>query len=165
MAALTTLLETHKADLAAEFKTAFSALEAKMDAVQNIVGDHGQRISSLESNANLVSERLLSLEAICAELAASNEKLKAKAVDLEARSRRNNVRIIGLPESIEGPRPTDFFALLLTQLLGKDILPVPPELDRAHWTLAPKPKQGEKPRPVIIRFHNYKTKEKVLSEA
>uniref|UniRef100_A0A674P7S6 Transposase element L1Md-A101/L1Md-A102/L1Md-A2 n=1 Tax=Takifugu rubripes TaxID=31033 RepID=A0A674P7S6_TAKRU len=143
MAALTSLLDRHKADLAAEFKTAFTV--------------HGQRIASLETNADSVDGCLLGLEATCAELTAANEKLKAKTADLEGRSRRNNVRIIGLPESIEGPRPT--------QLLGEETLPKPPVLDRAHRSLAPKPKQGERPRPVIIRFHDYQTKERVLREA
>ncbi|TWW59884.1 hypothetical protein D4764_06G0014140 [Takifugu flavidus] len=165
MATLTSLLDRHKADLAAEFKTAFTALEAKIDLIQTTVSSHGQRIASLETNADSVDGRLLGLEATCAELTAANEKLKAKTADLEARSRRNNVRIIGLPESIEGPRPTDFFSALLSQLLGEETLPKPPVLDRAHRSLAPKPKQGERPRPVIIRFHDYQTKERVLREA
>ncbi|TWW54773.1 hypothetical protein D4764_0109550 [Takifugu flavidus] len=121
--------------------------------------------ASLETNADSVDGRLLGLEATCTELTAANEKLKAKTADLEARSRRNNVRIIGLPESIEGPRPTDFFSALLSQLLGEETLPKPPVLDRAHRSLASKPKQGERPRPVIIRFHDYQTKERVLREA
>lgn len=165
MAALTRLLEDHKAALSMEFKTTISALESKLDIVQTTLNAHGQRISSLETNADSVSDRLDSLEAVCAELTTSNAKLKAKAADLEARSRRNNIRIIGLPESIEGPQPTAFFASFLHELLGEDTLPAPPVLDRAHRSLAAKPKQGERPRPVIIRFHNFQTKEKVIREA
>ncbi|KAF3842858.1 hypothetical protein F7725_001707 [Dissostichus mawsoni] len=129
------------------------------------ISDHGQRITSLESNADLVDGRLSTLEATCAELAASNAELRAKTADLEARSRRKNIRIIGLPESIEGPRPTAFFSDLLPQLLGDQILPTSPELVRAHRTLAAKPRPGERPRPVIIRFHNFQTKERVIREA
>lgn len=102
---------------------------------------------------------------MCAELAANNAKLQAKTADLEARSRRNNIRIVGLLESIEGPQPAAFFSNLLPQLLGEETLPTPPELDCAHRSLTVKLKQGEKPRPVIIRFHNYRTKEKVIREA
>ncbi|KAI4806528.1 hypothetical protein KUCAC02_017348 [Chaenocephalus aceratus] len=109
--------------------------------------------------------RLSTLEPTCAELAASNAKLRAKTADLEARSRRKNIRIIGLPESIEGPRPTAFFSDLLPQFLGDQILPTSPELVRAHRSLAAKPKPGERPRPVIIRFHNFQTKERVIREA
>lgn len=109
MAALTSLLEGHKSELATEFKISFSALEAKIDLMQTTVSSYGQRITSLETNADAVDGRLLSLEASYAELTATSEKLKVKAADLEARSRRNNARIVGLSESIEGPRPTKFF--------------------------------------------------------
>lgn len=50
---------------------------------------------------------------VCVELAASNVKLKANAADLKACSCCNNICIIGLPESIKGPRPTTFFSDLL----------------------------------------------------
>lgn len=72
---------------------------------------------------------------------------------------------MGLPESIEGPRKINFFATLLTQLVVDQILPSPSELEQAHWSLAPKPQHGERPTPVIIRFHNYQTREKVFCVA
>ncbi|KAJ3595055.1 hypothetical protein NHX12_004360 [Muraenolepis orangiensis] len=78
-------------------------------------------------------------------------RLKAKNIDLEGRSRRNNLRIIGLPESIEGPRPTAFYSEVLVKLFGDQVLQTPPELDRAHRTLAAKPRQGDNPRPVIVK--------------
>ncbi|KAJ3590341.1 hypothetical protein NHX12_008293 [Muraenolepis orangiensis] len=92
-------------------------------------------------------------------------KLKAKIIDLEGRSRRNNLRIIGIPESIEGPRPTAFYSEVLVKMLGDQVLQTPPELDRAHRTLAAKPRQGDKPRPVIVCFHRHQTKELVIREA
>lgn len=84
MAALTSLLEGHKADLATEFKASFLALEAKIHLVQAPVSSHGQRITSLETNADSVDERLLNLEASCAELTAVSEKLKRRTWRLEA---------------------------------------------------------------------------------
>ncbi|KAI4800797.1 hypothetical protein KUCAC02_007095 [Chaenocephalus aceratus] len=99
------LLEDHRRALSADFKSAISTLEAKLDRIQATVSDHGQTIASLESNANLQDERMLALEATCATLTDSNVKLLAKVTDLESRSRRNNIRIVGLPESIEGPHP------------------------------------------------------------
>lgn len=41
-------------------------------------------------------------------------------------------------ESVEGTRSTSFFAKLLVDLLGKDVLSAPPKLDRAHRALGPK---------------------------
>lgn len=77
-------------------------LKAKIDHAKTAVAGHGERITSLETNAESVDSRLLGLEATCAELLAVSEKLKAKTTDLEARSRHNNLLIIGLPKSIEG---------------------------------------------------------------
>ncbi|KAI2656553.1 LINE-1 type transposase domain-containing protein 1 [Labeo rohita] len=165
MQALSSLLEEHRTALSAEFKTALTSLEAKIDLVQSAVSDHGSRITSLESNADLVSQRIHSLEAVCAELTENYSKLKAKTADLEGRSWRNNIRIIGLLESVEGPRPTVFFLELLSEVMGEQVLPAPPELDRAHQALVPKPKQGGKPRAVIVRFHRYQIKEAVMREA
>lgn len=124
MDAVTQPLEKHKVELASEFKISFSVLEAKIDLVQITVSGHGERITSLETNADSVDSRLLTLEATCAELITVSEKLKAKTAD-------NNQSII--PESIEGPRPTDFFFLhLWLNSWVKKILPTPPVLDRAH---------------------------------
>ncbi|KAK7895737.1 hypothetical protein WMY93_021062 [Mugilogobius chulae] len=66
----------------------------------------GKRISDLESNAEDVSQRLANLDATCESLKKDNKQLKPKLCDLEGRSRRQNLRIVGLPESVEGPRPT-----------------------------------------------------------
>lgn len=165
MTSLTTLLEKHRAALSTEFRSAISSLEVKLDTVQTKVADHDHHLSDIDSALNEMNDRIQTLEATCAMLADSNAKLTAKAADLEARSRRSNIRIIGLPESVEEGRPTAFFAQLLQTVLGKEVLPSLPELDRAHRSLAEKPKEGEKPRAVIIRFHKYRVKETVIVEA
>ncbi|KAL1276087.1 hypothetical protein QQF64_035710 [Cirrhinus molitorella] len=108
---------------------------------------------------------MLALEATCTALLDSNAKLLAKVSDLESCSCHNNVRIIGLPESTEGPRPSSFFSQLLFDVLGKDVLSSPPEIDRAHRVLIGKPAAGAKPRAVIIRMHHYQQKELIIREA
>ena len=169
MPALTRLLEEHRQSissaLTAELRSAFASLEAKLDTVQATVTDLGERIESLESNANLTEERIQALEASCSTLSEACAKLKNKNIDLEGRSRRNNIRIVGLPESIEGPRPTSFFSDVLMEILGVQVLQTPPELDRAHRSLAAKPRQGDRPRPVIVCVHRHQTKELIVREA
>ncbi|RXN32651.1 LINE-1 type transposase domain-containing 1 [Labeo rohita] len=108
---------------------------------------------------------MLTLEATCTTLSDSNAKYLAKVTDLESRSRWNNIRIIGLPESIEGPRPSSFFSQLQFDILGKDVLSSQPEIDRTHRALIGKPVAGEKPRTVIIRLHRYQQKELIIREA
>ncbi|KAI4802297.1 hypothetical protein KUCAC02_020145 [Chaenocephalus aceratus] len=109
----------------------------------------------LESNANEQDGRIQSLESMCAKLAENNTKLQAKLTDLESRSRRNNIRIIGLPESIEGPHPSTFFSEILAEVLG----------DIAHRALSNKPGLGQRPRPVVIRLHRFQQKDKIIHEA
>lgn len=163
--AITAVLEDHRQSLSAEFKASFTTLDSKLDQIRLTVEDHGQRLSSLELAADDVSQRVQDLESICTALQEDNTKLKAKVTDLESRSRRQNVRILGIPESTESGRPTEFFSNLLCKVFGSEILPSPPEIDRAHRSLAPKPAQGERPRPVILRLHRYQTKELLIREA
>ncbi|KAK7877557.1 hypothetical protein WMY93_031745 [Mugilogobius chulae] len=111
-------------------------LETKLDQYKLLVDDHDQRISSLELASDDLSQRVSELENVCSSLREDNAKLKAKAVDLENCSRRQNIRILGLAESTERGRPTDFFSQFLQEIFGKDTLPSPPEIDRAHRTLA-----------------------------
>lgn len=104
MSDLTSLLEEHRKSissaLSTELKTAFASLETKPDVIQATVTENGERIASLETNANLNEDRFQALETSCSTLTELCAKLKAKNTDLEGRSRRNNLRIIGLPESI-----------------------------------------------------------------
>ena len=165
MAEISALLEEHRSALAADFKSSFESLSSKFDTLHAKVIDHGQRISSLEDTATDTDHRILQLEAACSAMQSANETLKAKVADLEGRSRRQNVRIIGLPENIEGTRPSAFFSQLLLDVFGSEVLGSLPELDRAHRSLAPKPAPGERPRPVIIRFHRFQTKDLVIREA
>lgn len=125
------LLERHRASLAADFKSSFASLEAKLDKVQVEVAGHGRRITDLESSAEEVSQHLQQLEATCSALQDDNKWLKSKLSDLEGRSRRQNIGIVGLPESVECPRPTAFFYQLLVDVLGEQTLPSPPGAEQS----------------------------------
>lgn len=159
------LLEKFRESLAADFKSSFAILDNKLDTIQLTVSGHGQRIRDLESNANDVSQRLELLEAASSELREENRLLKLKLSDLEGRSRRQNIRVVGLPESVEDPQPTAFFSQLLVEVFGDRVLSSPPELDRAHRIPMPKPGPDGRPRPIIIRFHRFQIKELVMREA
>ncbi len=100
MAGIAKLLDEHRQALSAEFKSTISSLETKIDCLQTAVSDHSSKIASLEYNANVLDERMLALEMTYTALSDSNAKLLAKVTYLESCSHRNNVRIIGLPESI-----------------------------------------------------------------
>lgn len=85
--------------------------------------------------------------------------------DLENRSRRSNLRIVNIPEGSEKDKdPTKFIANLLMELTGPEVLSSPPEIERAHRSLGPRPGDAgaRKPRAFIIKFLRFQEKEKVL---
>lgn len=92
------------------------------------------------------------------------ETLQAKVTDLEGRSRRNNIRIYGVKEGLEGSSMISFVEdLLKTQL---DLGGVDLQLQRAHRSLAFKPQNEEAPpRSIIVNFLQFSVKELVLKAA
>ncbi len=165
MDAIADMLVKHKEELSSEFKVAFSTLEKKLDLINSKVEDHEQHVLSLESNANATSDRIVELEKTCAALASDNAKLKAKTMDLEGRSCRNNARIVGLPESVEGPRPSEFFPGFLVEVMGDQVLSSPPELEHSHQVSSATTKSWDKPRAVVFCFHKFQTGDLVVREA
>lgn len=48
------------------------------------------------------------------------------------------------------------------EILGPEVFDKPPELERAHCSLLPKPKSGAAPRNIIVCFHQFQGKEQAL---
>lgn len=84
--------------------------------------------------------------------------LKEKANNLENCSRRSNMRIINIPEKMEGRDAVGFLEQLILKLLGCDNFPSPIVLERAHRIS----KVSGRPRPIIAKFLNFTHREKVL---
>ncbi|KAJ8400420.1 hypothetical protein AAFF_G00395440 [Aldrovandia affinis] len=110
--------------------------------------DHSTRITELEANVGSLTTRVTYLDNRCE--------------DLEGRMRRNNIRLLGIPEGVEGSRPTESVAGLLQELLGLDEKPL---LDRAHRTLRSRPREGEPPRPFVIRVHFFHVRNDMLKRS
>ncbi|KAK1897326.1 LINE-1 retrotransposable element ORF1 protein [Dissostichus eleginoides] len=101
-------------------------------------------------------------DVICQALAAQ-ESIQAKLTDLESRARRNNMRIYGIPEDIEGDSVQQFIEnFIKTELSLTD---TELGIQRCHRALGPKPPQNANPRSVLIYFLEYRIKELVLRSA
>lgn len=85
-----------------------------------------------------------------------------KLTDLESRSRRNNLRIFGVPEETEKGSVTQFVEEIIRSKLD---IETDCQIQRAHRALAPKPKTDQPPRAIVVNFLQYNTKEKVLRRA
>lgn len=142
--------------LRAEIKLANDNANAKSEALD-------KRVVALESAASSHSDLIANLERDMANVRRELTTLRARNEDLEARSRRNNLRITGIKERREdGKRTTDFISQYLKESLGLD---KPPLLDRAHRTLRVRPGVNDPPRAFIIRCHYYQEKEEILRKA
>lgn len=138
-------LSTIKFDLQA-VKTQLANDKAATDAMlSKLKGTVGEMEHALTECSDDVAE----MKATIKSLTASVTKLENKCEDLESRSRRNNIRIVGVPE---GPNTctTTAVATLLKEAFG---LVKEPLLDRSHRTLQPIPQPGDRPRAIMCRFH------------
>lgn len=101
----------------------------------------------------------MTLEKQVSRLSSDVVKLTSKVEDLENRQRWGNGRIFSVREGLEtvdGMRPTLSIAKLLQEILGLDYAPT---LDRAHRSIQSASKNGEPPRPILVKFHYLQEKE------
>lgn len=86
-------------------------------------------------------------------LQAQNKMLSDQLDDLENRSRRNNLRILNIPEGSEhGKDPLKFISELLTEAFGLEVFTMPPELERVHWTPTLRSSQRTSPHTFLVCF-------------
>lgn len=140
LSAATSKLAAHLTREIRELGNRTNVLEDKMDAAATVIENHEQDISDLRKELDTA---VLKLE------------------DFENRSRRGNLRLRGLPESIDDLTST-------ATALFQELVPALPierlEFDRIHRALGPKKPDGP-PRDIIIKFTFYRTKETLLRAA
>lgn len=148
-------------DMSKKMEDRFNNLEASLQTMQATLTEHEARISTTEAASSDLDVRLTQLKQHCLQLEENYKLLQHKIIDLEACSRRQNIKVVGLPERSEGINPVDFFANFLRDLLGPAHFPTPIEVDRAH-RLGQPPDAGARPRVMIVRIHSFRVKEKIL---
>lgn len=138
-------------------------INGKLDIIATDVQGLSQRMDEAEARVNQVeSWAEEATEALCTCLE-QQRKLQIKVLDLESRSRRNNIRVFGIPEGQEGVSVTQFIEKLLqSQLQLPEDFNL--KIQRAHRALASKPPPGASPRAVIVNFLEFSTKEMILRE-
>jgi exosome complex exonuclease DIS3/RRP44 len=117
--------------------------------------------SVLELIANVVSTKLQGEFAqLKKQLAEKDEKIRSledKVDELEQYSRRNNVRISGVPETVG--EDTDALVIQLAKAIGCDLQPG--EIDRSH-RVGPKD-LSKGPRPLLVKMMAYRSKRALTS--
>uniref|UniRef100_A0AAV2LHK2 L1 transposable element RRM domain-containing protein n=1 Tax=Knipowitschia caucasica TaxID=637954 RepID=A0AAV2LHK2_KNICA len=141
---ISSLRETTKADI----KTVHDKLMGKVESLFSMQKEAAVTQSDMKQSLSDTSDRLTALENSYQTLAADQKKLEEKCIDLENRSRRQNIRILNIPEGAENNMPTIFIAKFLSKVL---------EVSLQNHVLA------SDPRPMIARLHYYSDKEKIMS--
>ncbi|CAK6969637.1 hypothetical protein NHX12_031341 [Scomber scombrus] len=156
---LGTKMDTQTAALSQEIASIRQELHTTVSSLQSANSQNTKRIDDLEQSATEWSSTVMTLETTVKRLQSEVCGLTEKCLDLESRSRRQNIRLIGIEEGKEENNPRQFCAAALKEILD---LEDTPRLDRGHRSLAPKPRDGERPRPFIIRVHHGDVKDRIL---
>lgn len=143
----------------------FNSLETTLKENQAMLTEHANRITAVENMSSDHDDKLLKLEQQAVRLENANKALYEKVVDLEARSRRQNIKIIGLAENIENGRPVDFVANLFPTLFGREHFSKPVEVDRAHRLGSRPANNANGPRVLIAKITSYRVKEMIMQLA
>ncbi len=117
---------------------ALRELREDMQATNKSVKELREEFEAIVTTAKQTCDRVDSVQADAREdrravtdLRNKLERLTEKMTDIEDRGRRNNVRLVGLPEGAEGTNAAGFLRVNLSKwipsLRGRDI-----EIDRAH---------------------------------
>lgn len=158
----------------AEMMKAFKAMEKqvsdKIDEILSAVMDVTKRMTEAEERISGTEDNIVQLKTRNDTLEKQVKSLSDKVVDLENRSRRNNLRLVGLPEKEEGSDACAFLEKFLPEILEMDQSCTPLIIERAHRI--PSSSQGRnrqdgkmQPRTVIMKFINFKQKEQALKAA
>uniref|UniRef100_H3AZ02 L1 transposable element RRM domain-containing protein n=1 Tax=Latimeria chalumnae TaxID=7897 RepID=H3AZ02_LATCH len=127
-------------------------IESLKETVQNM----GNRLSTAEDRISTAEDQIQQLESGMQDLGKKLEAALTKVHDLENRSRRNNIRIVGFPENVEEEKIPELLGLESSMDL---------DIEQAHRTLAPRPAPGQHPRAFVVRFLKFQMKELVLRTA
>lgn len=134
-------LDSLKVDICSKIDLAVGGVQADIAAVreeltfsvtslQKTVEEQDSRLKDLETSATTTSDSMSALEATVTTLQNQVKELQFKCEDLDNRSRRNNIRLVGIPEDLEGVSATEFVSSVL-----RDVLKLSEELSVAtHWS-------------------------------
>ncbi|KAJ1160729.1 hypothetical protein NDU88_001222 [Pleurodeles waltl] len=117
----------------------------RLDNQVELVDEAERRISAVEDKCNNVSQAQTQADRTVA-------ALRAKVEDLEARSRRSNIRVVGITESTAIDNMELFVEGLRIRLLDGRLFQTFFVVKRTHCSLTSKPPPGSPPRQVYCCF-------------
>lgn len=151
-------------NLKEEFTGRFDGVLKAIEETRKEILDCTERLTQAEVRLSTAEDEQVNLKSAVERLEKRNKYLEDKVIDAETRSRLNNLRAVGLPEGSEGHDMCAFLENWLPEALDLTHMRAPLVLERAH-RVGPKRDNDAPPRPVIMRFLNYKQKDMVFKAA
>ncbi len=141
-----------------------------IQATNKSVKELREELEAIATTAKQTRDRVDSVQAAAREdrravtdLGNQLERLTEKMTDMEDRSRRNTIRLVGLPEGVEGPNAAGFLRVNLSKwipsLRGHDI-----EIDREH-RVYDGGRGSDRPRTLIFRVLRWHDRLEILKGA
>ncbi|CAG6007005.1 unnamed protein product, partial [Menidia menidia] len=158
----TAILKAYLSSIKSELLSFKKELSSGLTAVQESFTGLNVTVAEMEKSLSTCTDEIVSLRKTVDSLTKTVAQLEDKCDDLESRSRRQNIRIIGVPEDDPLSASTAAVSRLLKEAFG---FAEEPLVDRAHRIPIPKPKAGERPCPIVAKLHYYTDCVKILSKA
>lgn len=140
-------------------------LSSKLDKMAGDMRGLTGRMDEVEDRVGHVEDVTLELTQALTDCLKRQRGIQNKLTNLESRSRRNNIRIFGMDERENPKSMVQYIADFLRRELN---LPADLDLQVQSAHRIPSAKQsdtGKPPRPIIVSFQEYTTKEMILKEA
>lgn len=167
-----TPVEPSLSSIMAAIQTLGATLEAKIDTVSiemNLMRADlrktSDKVQAAEETIEDLRGKTRSMEDRIQKLTHQHKEMALQLDDQEGRARRNNIRVVGVQEGLEG-RSVELFLedLILNHLKPKRLSKIF-SVERAHRAPIPKPKPGAPPRTIIARILNFRDRDAILQAA
>ncbi|KAJ1084797.1 hypothetical protein NDU88_004943 [Pleurodeles waltl] len=140
--------------------TSITSLTLETKSMRAEIAGFQSRVTGLEQRMGLVEAQTTMSQDRDQDLI----YLRSKLTDMEDRSRRDNIRLHGIPENEEGGDVQTFLRSILPKLTSLDFDP-PIEFQRAHRVGPKRPGNSSRPRPIIVCLLRHNQTRQILQVA
>ena len=123
------------------------------------------RVTEAETRISTAEDEITQLRIQVNQLLKSSVILEERAEDAENRSRRNNLRLVGIPEGIDTLDMAQLVEDWFRTWVAGEALSGNFAIERAHRSLGARPPPGAPPRAIIARILNFRDRDAILRAA
>uniref|UniRef100_A0A7N4PI92 L1 transposable element RRM domain-containing protein n=1 Tax=Sarcophilus harrisii TaxID=9305 RepID=A0A7N4PI92_SARHA len=160
-------MEKNSTDQNNTFKNSIGHIQKEVKKANEENNSLKIRTEQIETNDSLRQQESVKQKQKNDKLEKTMNYLLAKTTDLENRSRRDNLRIIGLSENYDEKKSLDTILQEIIKENCPDVIESEGKIgiERIHRTPSERNPKIKTPRNIVAKFQNYQIKEKILQAA